>query len=173
MPTIVVQGDEGDTANANSYNSVDEFTSYSSDHGFAITDYTEDEVEIALIKATEFLDNRFPFNGYPANDYDIQLTQFPRNQIYGQRGEAVEGIPREVKSAHNEYAFRALSEPLFSDVTLSSSNIQSVTNTVDVISTSTTYFRPTEIGQDNIFKKPDQILLRSGFVDDPNQVLLG
>ena len=173
MPTIVVQSDMGDVAGANSYITLEEFKSYSDDHGFNIADYSDDDIEIALIKSLEFLDNRFSFNGYPRNDYETQVTEFPRVRLRGARGEIVDDIPREVKQAQNEYTFRVLSEPLFNDVDLTTANIQSVTNTVDVITTSTTYFRPTQQSQDNIYKKPDQIMLRSGFVGNADLLFLG
>lgn len=67
MTTLVVQDDEGDVANANSYITLAFFQSYHTNRGNVYSDSTDDEVKAGIIRATDYLDTRFDFRGVRLN----------------------------------------------------------------------------------------------------------
>ena len=113
MPTLRVQMEDSNIiADANSYVTLEEFTTYADEHGFDISSYTEDEIIVALIKAQEFLDDRFSYIGFPEQDYLAQNTEFPRSHIYTYRSSRfIRGLPREVVQAQHELSLIHISEP--------------------------------------------------------------
>lgn len=73
----------------------------------------DDQVSAAIIKATQYLDLRFNFVGY--RELKDQDREWPRAYAYDDRGDTVSGVPKAIKDATCEYAFRALSIDLLSD----------------------------------------------------------
>lgn len=67
MTTLVVQNDDGDVANANSYITLTFFQSYHTNRGNDYSDSTSDEQKAAIIRATDYLDTRFDFRGVRMN----------------------------------------------------------------------------------------------------------
>jgi hypothetical protein len=102
---LVVQNDSGTETNANSYIDIAYFKSYHRPRGnnFHIAD--DFEIKQALVRATDYLDIRFQF--VSSKSTETQNTQWPR---YG-----YDIIPRAIKEAVAEYAFRALSVNLNPD----------------------------------------------------------
>ena len=97
---------------ANSYGSVADFRAYHTDRGNTVpTD--ESSIEQALVRATDYLDTRFRFVG--CRDTADQTTEWPRDQAYDDRGDAVNGLPSAVVHATFEYALRAASADLLPD----------------------------------------------------------
>lgn len=99
-----IQNDNGDVENANAYISVEFFKSYHDLRGNDYSDFTDSQIEIAIVKATDFIDVRFIYVGN--KNYSDQTTEFPRNGY---------AIPNELKQATAEYSFRALSAVLLAD----------------------------------------------------------
>lgn len=108
--TVVVQNASGTATNANSYLSEAEFEAYFADRGVDTTDFDEEDVQAALVKATDYLDQRFQFIGSRQNR--TQTTQWPRLDAIDSDGWLVSGIPTEVKEATAEYAHIAITQTL-------------------------------------------------------------
>jgi hypothetical protein len=103
---FVVQNDTGTETGANSYNEVQEFIDYWADRDVDYSTTPVEEIEALLISSTSYTDNRYKYAGYKLNGRD-QTTEFPRGELYDCSGETpvlVEGVPREIKEAVNEYA---------------------------------------------------------------------
>lgn len=111
MALIVQQ--EPPVEGANSYASVAAFKEYHGNRGVDLTSYGDQQIEFALIKATQFLDVRFDYVGYQyAKGQD---TEWPRSSAYDKRGDRLDGIPKRVVWATCEYALRALAADLLAD----------------------------------------------------------
>lgn len=99
---LVVQSDEGDVTGANSYISYEYFEEYLADRNVDIGTPADEVVEAALIRATEYIDNRFRFVSRRLDPE--QTTAWPREYAYNLDGDHVEGIPTVIKYATAEYA---------------------------------------------------------------------
>jgi hypothetical protein len=67
MATLIVQDDEGDVANANSYVTLAYFQNYHTNRGNDYSDSSDDEIKGALVRSTDYLDQRFDFRGVRLN----------------------------------------------------------------------------------------------------------
>ncbi len=136
---FIVQNDSGTVAGANSYIEIADFLDYYLDRGIEL-DLDAEVSEPALIKATAYIDVRFKFVGYKANGR-TQTTQWPRLSAYDSESNLVEGIPKEIKDAVCEYAYRALSSDLAPDTQSDDSGllVSEKTTTVGPITTSIKY----------------------------------
>jgi len=93
--------------NANAYCSVAFADAYMADRGR--TDWaaaTNDARQIAIIKATDFIDHNYKFVG--VRETSTQALEWPRTCVYDELGEPVETIPKEILEATAEYARIAL-----------------------------------------------------------------
>lgn len=105
---FTLQDDTGLISDANSYVSVQEFKDYWADRNTDYSAVVDLVIESALIQATSYIDSRFVYVGYKLNGYS-QTTEFPRGNLWVCDTTStieVEGVPREVKQACNEYAQR-------------------------------------------------------------------
>lgn len=102
---FTVQNDDGDSVGANAYIDVSTFKEYHDDRQNEYDDFDDSEIQVAIIKATDFLDIRFQYIGTIKDSN--QTTEFPRS--------GDDTIPTVIKEAVAEYAFRALSSELVSD----------------------------------------------------------
>lgn len=139
---FLVQDDTGLVAGANGYISVAWFKSYHQDRGTTIT-ALDPAIEAAIIKATDYVDQRFRFAGRRSNGRD-QSTEWPRFGAEDRDGYVIDGIPTELKEAVAEYAFRALTMELNPDNETSATGaaILSKSETVGPVSESITYSNP-------------------------------
>lgn len=112
--SFVVQNDDGDVEGANSYLSLADFAAYHADRGNTVPAATDAQKQAALIRATDYLDERFQFRGRKLNGNE-QTTSWPRYDAYDNDREAVYGIPRAVLDATAEYGLRALTATLNPD----------------------------------------------------------
>jgi len=101
---FIVQTDDGTTANANAYIDTTEFVQYWENHGVDYSAEDESTQQVAIIRGTEYVDQRYKYTGYPLEEG--QTTEFPRAELYDCRGDLVEGVPQIVKDACAEYAGR-------------------------------------------------------------------
>lgn len=109
---FTVQGDTP-VAGANAYVDVAGFRAYWADRGVDTTSSDDAAVEVAIVKATQYLDLRFEYVGDRVDR--LQDLEWPRQFAYNDRGDYVTGIPTAVKQATCEYAKRALAADLLSD----------------------------------------------------------
>lgn len=109
---LVVEDGTG-KPDANSYESVAEFSAYCSARGMEITaNFTPTAQEQALIKAAEFIDlTKGPrFKGRRL--LVTQALEFPRACLFEKDFcTPITGVPNKLKYAQSEYAFRELTSP--------------------------------------------------------------
>lgn len=105
-------------AGANSYGTVAGFREYHADRGrtFAEADAV---IQTWLIQGTDYVDTRFRYKGW--REQDTQTTEFPREDLYDDRGDQVRGVPTAVVDATYEYAARARANSLMPDPALDAS----------------------------------------------------
>lgn len=163
--TFTVQNDTGSQAGANAYLSVAEFKAY---HDARNNDYsgaaTDAAIEYTIIKATDYIDQRFNFVGKKLLGRD-QTTEWPRSSAWDKDRYYITGLPVELKEACAEYALRAISAALNPDPTRDDTGqtIQSKSETVGPLSESFTF---TEGAMFRMPKYPaaDQKLIKPGLV---------
>lgn len=166
---FTVQDDEGNVANANAYITEAEFHTYVTDRGLTHS-HSSSQIEKAIVTATDYIDVRFMYLGDIRNSG--QSTEFPRSSLYDRSERLVSGIPRAVKEACSEYAFRALTATLLPDPsrdgtgqTLKSSKVKA-----DVVESEKEFM---DGGSYDLPKYPiaDNKLRRAGFVVTGGNVL--
>jgi len=101
-----VQDDTGTVSGANAYITEAEFLQYWENHGVDYSAKTSDELQVAIIRGTEYVDQRFRYQGVKLTEG--QSTEWPRDDVTDCRGDYVDGVPQEVKDATAEYAGRYL-----------------------------------------------------------------
>jgi hypothetical protein len=107
---LIVQYDDGLVENANAYISEEYLEDYWSKRNVDLSSQSQGVKEAAIIESTSYIDQRYTYKGYKLNGYS-QTTEFPRGNLYvcvGSTSELVEGIPKEVKAACAEYAYRVI-----------------------------------------------------------------
>lgn len=162
---FTVQNDTGSQAGANAYISVAEFKAYHDNRGNDYSGAADDTaIEYAIIKATDYIDQRFNFVGKKMLGRD-QTTEWPRSNAWDKDRYYITDIPIELKDACAEYALRAISAVLNPDPTRDDSGqaVQSKSETVGPISESVTFT------DGAVFRMPkypaaDQKLIKSGLV---------
>lgn len=164
--SLIVQNDEGTVANANGYITLDEFKAYHDARGNDYSTHLDPAIEVAVVRATDYIDRRFRFYGATRNQE--QTTEWPRRFLWHRNGQLVQGLPLELKQATSEYAFRALTAALLPDPNRDASgrNIKQFQESVDgVVSRSVTY-----AGEGMAFVMPeyplaDELLRKAGFLE--------
>lgn len=137
---LIVQDNTGAVAGANAYITVEEFKTYHTDRGNSFADFTDPQIEAAVIRATDYLDQRFSFVGKKRRGRD-QTTEWPRTDAWDRDRRSINDIPVEVREACAEYAIRALSQVLNPDPERDATGrpIHSKAQAVGPISESVTY----------------------------------
>lgn len=107
---LSVQDDDGSVADANGYVTVAAFRTYSLHRCRSVDAYDEDQIEAAIVNATDYMDGRWNFIGVRLTS--DQATEFPRRDLIDDQGYHITGVPDRVKEACYEYAFIALTQDL-------------------------------------------------------------
>lgn len=111
---FTVQGDTP-VAGANAYIDVAFHRAYWQDRGVDLSSVTDADLQVDIIKGTQYLDLRFEYVGERlSRDQD---TEWPRQFAYNDRGDYVTGLPLAVKQATSEYSYRVRTAPLLADPT--------------------------------------------------------
>lgn len=110
MDTIIIEDGSG-LDNSNSYASVVEFKSYHTDRDVDVSDYSTNQITIALIEATVYVDLRWHFKGMRFKD--TQALKFPRKNLFDRYQKHVEPFPWEIKKATILYALNWLKKELY------------------------------------------------------------
>ncbi len=103
---------------ANAYITVAYFDDYWTDRGADYSATTDAAKQVAIIKATDYVENRYRKRFKGSIEFPAQALSFPRLGLYDENGTLVEGIPARLKNAISEYAKRALTAELLSDPTV-------------------------------------------------------
>lgn len=101
---LTVQNDLGTVPNANGYIDLEYFQQYFQDRAIDISDFEDDQIKGAIVSATSYIDLK-EFKGTKLEE--DQTTEFPRDEMEDRYGNAVEGIPSNLKKATAEYARQA------------------------------------------------------------------
>lgn len=124
MSITVTPGD----ANADSYASVVDAKAHWDKTGFAYDDYTDAQIEQALVRATAWIDGRYRrrFAGERTNGR-AQALEWPRKNVKDTDGNEVadDAIPREVVQATAEAARREVSGVTLSPDVTAAETVQS------------------------------------------------
>lgn len=122
---FVPQDATGLIANANTYATVAEFETYWLSRNKDISGQSTEAKEAALILGWEYTDSRFEYQGSRLNGR-TQTTEFPRQYLYDCEGNAIDGIPYEIKNAQMEYAKRELDGVTLQDDTTQEGNLTKI-----------------------------------------------
>ena len=173
--SLIVQDDSGTAVNANSYVSVAEFKAYHVDRATEYDTVLDDDgaISAALIKATDYVDQRFNFIGRRQQGRQ-QTTEWPRINAWDRGRYYINGVPAEIKEAVCEYALKAAQSTLNPDPTLSTTGaaIQSKTETVGPITESTTYVSGAAFTMPR-YPVADQKIIKSGLTISGGDVWRG
>lgn len=137
-----VQDNSGTVAGANAYVTVAYFKAYHDARGNDYSAASSDQlIEKAIIKATDYLDQRFRFRGQRANSQNTQATAWPRLDAVDDDDNWINGVPEAVKKACCEYALRAIAATLNPDPTSDDygRSVRRVSKTVGPISKEVEY----------------------------------
>lgn len=169
---LVLQDNTGTVAGANAYISVAAFKAYHDARGNAYP-AGDANIEFAIIKATDYLDQRFNFVGRKLAAR-TQETAWPRLNAYDCDRQLVNGIPPEVQEATAEYALRALSAVLNPDPTRDASGavVQSKSEQVGPIAQSVTYVGGATFVMPK-YPAADQRLIKAGLVRTGGNLIRG
>lgn len=99
---------------SNSYASVAEWKAYWTDRAFDFSAFTDPNIQVALIKATDYIDTNFRNRFLGSFKVSTQALAWPRLNVY-LHCIAQTGVPINVKRATYEYAKRALTVELLPD----------------------------------------------------------
>lgn len=161
---FTLQDDTGTVAGANAYLSIADFRAYWTNKNVVTTALVDAVVQGLIVEATQYIDQRYEYCGVPLDGRD-QTTQFPRDCLYDRYGNLVGGIPREVKNAVAEYAYKGYTTALSQTFTSTEQNVIEEMDKVDVIETSRKYAgNKLSASTWNIYQIADTILQKSGFV---------
>lgn len=108
--TFLVQDAGGTVVGANAYVTVAEFQAYHADRENPLVGFTSDQMESAIVRATDYLDQRFRFVGQRTNVR--QRTAWPRLDAEDRDENLRTDVPHEIKEACAEYALIALTQEL-------------------------------------------------------------
>lgn len=111
MPLIVENGTG--LEDADSYITLVAFQTFCENRGYNVDAYDDDVQEQKLRAATMYIDTIFRYKG--SRTKAAQALEFPRNDCLDWSSLPVVGIPKRVKDACAELAFKALSEDLYQD----------------------------------------------------------
>lgn len=170
---IIVQNIDGTAVGANAYITVQEFKDYHADRGADTSAFDDEAIEAAIVRATDYLDQRFNFVGKKRLGRD-QTTEWPRSDAWDRDRYYINDIPPEVKEACAEYALRALAAELNPDPERNASGVAvlSKSEAVGPISESVTFVGGA-VFQMPKYPAADQKLVRAGLVRSGGTLLRG
>ena len=113
---FLVQDDAGSVAGANGYLSVEAFKAYHDDRDGDYVGVTDDEIQSAIILATDYIDSRFDRSFIGFQNTLEQRTKWPRSSAIDRDFfDHSDTIPQVLKDATAEYALRSTSGDLAPD----------------------------------------------------------
>lgn len=110
---LVVEDGTG-RSDAEAYVSVADFRTACGNRGLDLTGKSDTLIEQKLREAAAYLDTAWRFKG--ERSVATQALEFPRTSLIDWSGYTVTGVPKRVKDATVELAFKALDGSLFTDL---------------------------------------------------------
>lgn len=94
------------------YGTAAAYTTYHTDRGRDVSASTVDQIEVALLIATEWLDGSFTWPGYKVGTRETQLRDWPRSWVQDRDGYPVDHltVPLEIEHATYEVALRWIAD---------------------------------------------------------------
>lgn len=120
--------DETGLDDANAYITIDEFEAYWDDRGYDSSGVSDPNKQVAIIKATDYIENRYRTQFKGSKEFVGQALSFPRLNLYDLDGCLVSGLPNKLKFATAEYAKRALTAELAPDPTVDASGFNVISD---------------------------------------------
>ena len=159
-------------AAANTYVGLTAATEYHRLRGNDIwADADESDQCIALIRATQYIDERWTFQSIILTDDPEQALLFPRYELYDRNGSDVSSaVPREIAQATQEYALEVLgdgSSIVALSITPDQSDPKAQTYSrekVGSLETEVHWDSTRGVQTTKIYPTADRIILRSGYV---------
>lgn len=119
--TFTVQDAAGVQKTANSYLSVAAFKTYHADRGVDVSAWDTKQLEQALVRATDYIEQRWLRRFRGVKQFTDCRLSFPRSYLFDENGVLVAGIPKALEEATAEYAYRALTASLLTYPTVDAS----------------------------------------------------
>ena len=116
--------DETGLDDANAYITLVEARAYWDDRGFIHAGFDDAVTQIAIIKATDYIENRFRAQFKGTREFEDQALSFPRLDLFDEDGRLVLGLPDRLKFATTEYTQRALLAELAPDPVVDDTGLQ-------------------------------------------------
>lgn len=110
---LIVENGTG-LADAESYITVAELKSFCTSRGYSLAGSSDTVLEQRLRQAATYIDTILRYKGSKLSSG--QALEFPRESLTDDAGLAVAGVPRRVKQAAGELAYKALAEALYQDL---------------------------------------------------------
>lgn len=126
-------------SDATSYTSVAEFDAYFADRGIDVSALNTPQKQYLLIKATDYVEQRWGMLFKGLREFDCQALSFPRLALTNRDGRDVEGVPGKLKYAVCEYAWKLNTAPLFPDLGDRSSQVTRLRQRVGPLEEETQY----------------------------------
>jgi len=166
--TFIVQADTP-VANANAYIDAQYMRDVMSLRGIDLSQYTDNQLQVAIIKATEYVDLRFKYKGLKKDQN--QDLQWPRYWITNREGFNISGLPNPVKKATAFYAKRALTVELLPEIDYDSSGaaIKRKVETVGPITEETEYSNGGEVVFPT-YNDGDLLLISNGYIEESTSI---
>ena len=101
-------------ATADAYISLAEFKAFCSERNYRWESFEDFQIEAAVRLATGWIDTYSRYKAYRL--VPAQALEFPRADLTDWSGHPVTGVPKRVKQACAELAFKGLTEPLYQDL---------------------------------------------------------
>lgn len=96
-----VQDPDNPTSTSNAYISVQYFKDYCDGRGYDYSALNDTEIEQAIVRATDFMDARWTYEGHRYDD--DQSTEVPRGNVWDEHGLYLDGFPDPFEDACCEY----------------------------------------------------------------------
>lgn len=127
---------------ANSYLAVDDFKVYHTDRGNDFSSFSDESIETALARATDYIDRKYLYVGFRTHQRR-QALEWPRISAYDPEGHLVDSasVPREIEDACAELGFVALTQVLMPNLDFDASGgyVTELTNMVGSVRSTVKY----------------------------------
>lgn len=169
-----IQNDQGAILDANAYIDVDYFRAYHEENGNAVTELTDDDVMIGIIRGKNYIDSGAG-NVYKGEEQSRDgSSAFPRYNLTNRSGDLVTGISLPLKKANAEYALIGAYGPIAPtpERDISGARVVQMSERVGPISESKTF------ASGGAYSRPeypvaDAILRAAGYVMMGGQIIRG
>lgn len=160
--TVIVEDGTG-LPSAEVYVALADFKAWAAKRLYDITPYSDPTIEAKMLDATLWIDTKYRYGGSKLKA--TQALEFPRQGLVDWSGNAVTGVPNNVKAASNDLTWKSFTTPLYTDAARDGAIQQEVVGPLSV-----TYFDGAS--SQTTFTAAEQ-LLKPYVIDDTAGAVLG